>query len=122
MSDMLSFADEFFAAIAAGDIDAVSACYRDDVRIWHNYDDLEQGKAENLEILGGILDRWESFAYTEPRTVELEDGYLRQHVIVASKEGRSARVPAMLRVFVEDRRIHRIEEYFDRGQLYAPFS
>jgi ketosteroid isomerase-like protein len=122
MSDVLDFAAEFFAAVESGDIDAVSACYRDDVTVWHNYDDVDQTKAENLATLGSIPERYEGFGYTDARMVALEDGFLRQHVIVASRDGKTARVPAILRVYVEDRRIHRIEEYFDRGSLLAQLS
>ena len=79
-------------------------------------------KAENLATLGSIPDRYDSFGYADARTVALEDGFLRQHVIVASRGGKTAHVPAILRVYVEDRAIHRIEEYFDRGQLMAALS
>ena len=122
MSDVLAFADEFFAAVSSGDIDAVGACYRDDVTVWHNYDNIDQTKAENLATLGSIPQRYESFGYADARTVAVEGGFLRQHVIVASRDGRTAHVPAVLRVYVEDRAIHRIEEYFDRGQLTAQLS
>jgi ketosteroid isomerase-like protein len=122
MSDMLAFADEFFGAVSSGDTDAVSACYRDDVTVWHNYDNVDQTKAENLTTLSGIPDRYESFGYADARTSELDDGFLRQHVIVASRDGKTAHVPAILRVYVQDRQIHRIEEYFDRGQLLAAFA
>ena len=47
----------------------------------------------------------------------LIDGFLRQHTIVASRNGKTAHIPAVLRVYVEAGRIFRIEEYFDRGQL-----
>ncbi|MDF1602118.1 DUF4440 domain-containing protein [Nocardioides sp. YIM 152315] len=122
MSDVLDFAAEFFAAVASGDIDAVGACYRDDVTVWHNYDDVDQTKAENLATLGSIPDRYDTFGYVDDRTVALEDGFLRQHVIVATRDGKTARVPAILRVYVEGRTIHRIEEYFDRGQLLSQLS
>jgi ketosteroid isomerase-like protein len=122
MSDVLTFAEEFFDAVSSGDIEAVSACYRDDVTVWHNYDDVDQTKADNLATLGSIPDRYDSFDYADARMTELADGFLRQHVIVASRDGRTARVPAILRVYVEGRQIHRIEEYFDRGQLMSALS
>ena len=117
MSDVLQLADAFFAAVASGDIDAVSSFYRDDVTVWHNYDEIDQTKAENLATLGSIPERYDSFGYAEARVVALPDGFIRQHVIQASRGGKDARVPAILRVFVDGDKIHRIEEYFDRGQL-----
>lgn len=114
---VLALAAEFFAAVEAGDTDRVSDLYRDDVLVWHNWDDVEQTKSENLGTLSSIGDRYDSFGYTEARDTVCEGGFLRQHVIVAARDGREARVPAVLRVYVDDGRIWRIEEYFDRGQL-----
>ncbi|WP_028658692.1 nuclear transport factor 2 family protein [Nocardioides insulae] len=122
MSETLAFASGFFDAVSRGDIEAVGGYYSDDVTIWHNYDDTDQSKAENLQTLGSIPKRYDSFGYTEARTVALEDGFLRQHVIVASRGGKTAYVPAILRVYVSNRMIHRIEEYFDRGQLLSALS
>ncbi|GAA3662876.1 hypothetical protein GCM10022237_23410 [Nocardioides ginsengisoli] len=44
---------------------------------------------------------------------------MRQHDIVIERGERAARVPAILRGYVIDGRIARIEEYFDLGQLAA---
>lgn len=122
MSEMLAFADRFFAAVSGGDIEAVDNLYRDDATIWHNYDLVDQTKAENLATLGSIPERYESFEYADARTVEVDGGFLRQHVIRAGRNGKLAVVPAILRVYVEDEKITRIEEYFDRGQLTSALS
>lgn len=122
MSAMVEFADRFFEAVSSGDIEAVGGFYRDDVTVWHNYDLIEQTKAENLATLGSIPQRYESFGYADARTVEVEDGFLRQHVIHAGRDGKKAVVPAILRVYVENEKISRIEEYFDRGQLTSALS
>jgi ketosteroid isomerase-like protein len=119
---MLAFADRFFDAVSRQDVEALDKLYRDDVKVWHNWDNVEQTKSENLQTLGSIPQRYDSFGYSEARTVEVEGGFLRQHVINASRDGKTALVPAILRVYVEDGRIHRIEEYFDRGQLTAALS
>lgn len=113
----MGLADEFFAAVASHDIDAVGNFYRDDVAVWHNWDDAEQDKATNLATLASIPQRYDSFEYTDARTTVVDGGFLRQHVIVASRGGKTARVPAILRVYVAEGLIYRIEEYFDRGQL-----
>lgn len=119
---MLRFAEEFFGYVSSGDIEGVARCYHDDVTVWHNYDDYDQTKEENLATLGSIGQRYDSFGYREPRHTVLEGGFLRQHVIEASKNGRSASVPAILRVYVDGGKIRRIEEYFDRGQINALFA
>jgi len=116
-STMTEISDRFFAAATAQDLDALRALYAEDARIWHNWDDHEQDVEENLTSLGGIPQRYDSFGYDGVRTVELPDGFLRQHDILAERGGRSVRVPAILRGYVSDDRITRIEEYFDLGQL-----
>lgn len=122
MSDILEFADQFFNAVSNGDIDAVAGFYRDDVTVWHNFDNLDQSREDNLATLAGISGRYDAFGYEDIRHTALEDGFLRQHVIKATVGKKTVNVPAVLRVYVESGKIHRIEEYFDRGQLSAVFS
>jgi ketosteroid isomerase-like protein len=114
VTDALAVADRFFTAISAGDIDTVSSIYRDDVAIWHNWDDLEQSKDDNLKTLGSLGERWERFAYTEVRRTAVDGGFLQQHVIAVGRGDRDLRIPAILRVWTEGEQITRIEEYFDR--------
>ena len=114
---MVEYAENFFRLVEAGNIDAVSGLYSDDVTVWHNYDDIDQTKEQNLATLGSLSSRYDKFGYAQPRHVALEDGFLRQHVIEVERNGRSASIPAILRVYVEDGRIRRIEEYFDRSKL-----
>lgn len=116
---MTDISDRFFAAAGAQDLDAVRALYADDARIWHNWADDEQDVDENLATLGSLPQRYDTFAYDAVRTVALADGFLRQHDIVVARGDRSARVPAILRGYVVEGRITRIEEYFDLGQLAA---
>lgn len=119
MSDMLDFADRFFRAVSSSDMEAVDDFYSDDIAVWHNWSDTEQTKDENLATLGSIPQRYDSFEYTDARCVEIDGGFLRQHVIRAGRNGKIVLIPAILRAYVDDGRIHRIEEYFDRGQLEA---
>lgn len=119
---MLAFADEFFDAVSRQDVAALQKLYRDDVKVWHNWDNVEQTKQENLQTLASIPQRYDAFGYVEARCVALGDGFLRQHVIRATRNGKTALVPAILRVYVENGQIYRIEEYFDRGQLTAALA
>jgi ketosteroid isomerase-like protein len=123
MTDTLAFAKAFFDAVGGGDIDAVRRFYRDDVKVWHNWDEIEQDKEQNLATLASIPQRYDTFEYAEVRCAAMPDGgFLRQHVIRASRDGRHARVPAILRVYVEDERVYRIEEYFDHGRLTSQLA
>lgn len=122
MSEMIDFADRFFVAVSSGDIEAVRSIYRDDIQVWHNWDDRAQDKEENLATLASIPHRYDTFEYIDVRRTVLADGFLRQHTIEATRNGKSAHVPAILRVYVDAGRIYRIEEYFDRGQLESALS
>jgi len=117
MADILAFADKFFDAVAGGEMDAVRRYYRDDVAVWHNFDNLDQDKESNLATLASIPDRYDTFEYADIRHTPIEGGFLRQHVIKASRNGKHALVPAILRVYVDNEQVYRIEEYFDYGQL-----
>ncbi|MGH9269678.1 MAG: hypothetical protein ACRDZ2_00205 [Ilumatobacteraceae bacterium] len=41
IDDHLDLAERFFAAIEAGDLDAVGGIYADEAVIWHNHDGVE---------------------------------------------------------------------------------
>jgi len=111
-------ADRFFAAVERGDLDAVAELYADDVAVWHNYDDLDQTKAESLRTLGYISSRFGPLRYVDVRRIELADGFWQQHVTELTFRGQVTRIPAALRAFCRDGRIVRIEEYVDP----APFA
>ena len=95
-------ADRFFAAIERGDVDAVADLYSDDVTVWHNYDGLDQTKAESLRTRGWIASHFGQLRYVDELT----------------HHGRVTRIPASLRAYCRSGRIVRIEEYVDP----APFA
>jgi len=112
-----ALADRFFAAISAGDVDGVRACYDPSVAIWHNYERDEQGLEANLAILGWLGRHVRDLRYDEVRRIVVDDGFVQQHVLRGTTSwGADVEVPAMLRVFVTDGRIGRIEEYLDTAQ------
>ena len=48
----------------------------------------------------------------------LDDGFVQQHVLRGTTDsGAALEVPAMLRVFVADGHVTRIEEYLDTAQV-----
>lgn len=111
-------ADAFFDAIVRGDIAAVTDLYADDVEVWHNYDEVDQTKAQSLRTLGWIHARLGPLRYVEITRTLLPDGFWQQHVTELTRDGVTTRIPAALRVFCRDGRIVRIEEYLDP----APFN
>lgn len=112
-----TLAAKFFAAIQAGDIETVRATYADDAVIWHNYDQIEQGKDDNLRTLQYVIRTVEGRSYDDVRRTVLDDGFVQQHVLRGMTPGGALEVPAMLRIWVADGRITRLDEYLDTAQV-----
>jgi ketosteroid isomerase-like protein len=117
-----SAADEvarrFFAAVERGDIDTVSSIYHPNAIIWHNYDGLETGPAENIKVLEGFIKRAPRRRYANPRLITTPRGFVQQHVLEATRvDGRQLSLPACVIAEVTEGRITRLDEYFDTAPL-----
>jgi len=119
---MLELADKMFTALSRGDIAVLDEIYHADVKIWHNWDNAEQSREDNLRILSGIPTRYDDFGYDEARCTAIEDGFVRQHVIRATIGDKTVNVPTIFRVFVDGGKVRRIEEYLDAGELRKVFA
>jgi ketosteroid isomerase-like protein len=108
---MRAVAAELMAAVAAGDADRLRAVYHPDVRIWHTFDRAEQDREQNIRTLLWMHRHVTGLRYAEIRVSACEDGFVQQHVMHASDPEFSA--PCMLRAWVADGRIVRLEEYVD---------
>jgi ketosteroid isomerase-like protein len=111
-------ARKFFAAVERGDIETVSAIYHPNAVIWHNYDGLETGPADNVAVLKGFVKRAPERRYANPRLLTTSRGFVQQHVLEATRiDGRKLSLPACVIAEVEDGRITRLDEYFDTAPL-----
>lgn len=118
-SGVTELADRFFTAVHEGDLPTLDALYSPDAAVWHNYDDLAMSREESLRQLAWLSRKAGPMRYTHIRRTVLEDGFVQQHVVELGGLAEGLRMPAMLRVFCDDRQIHRIEEYVDPGPLNA---
>jgi ketosteroid isomerase-like protein len=114
--EIQAVAERFFRAIEEGDLDAVKACYASDAVVWHNYDRVEQPVADNLVTLAFVVGAVANRRYEEVRRVVLDDGFVQQHVLRGDAPGGRLEMPAMMRVWVADGRVTRIDEYLDPAQ------
>lgn len=112
-----ALANRFFTAVEVGDIETITEIYADDVVIWHNYDQIEQGKADNLRTLAFVTRTVAGRSYDEIRRELLDDGFVQQHVLRGTAPGGALEVPAMLRVWVANGHITRLDEYLDTAQV-----
>jgi len=114
----LEVAERLFAAIVAGDVEAVRDIYSPDARVWHNFDRVEQTVEENLRVLHWVVGNVKNLRYEEVRRQRTDDGFVQQHVLRGtSRSGEPIELPACLVCTVKDGHITRIEEYFDPVQL-----
>jgi ketosteroid isomerase-like protein len=109
--------DRFFAAIEAGDIEAVRRLYAPDAVIWHNDDLIEQNVEDNLKVLTGLHRAVSGLHYEIVRRAELPDGVLQQHVLHgALPNGKAVTLHCAMYLRVRDGHIARIDEYLDSAR------
>ncbi len=115
-AEIAAVADRFFAAIEAGDVDALREIYAPDATVWHNFDDIDQPVAENLKTLTMLHSLMPDMRYTEVRRTIIDGGFVQQHVLLGTAPGGALKMAAMLRVDIADGHVQRIEEYLDPSQ------
>jgi|SRR5665213_662909 len=114
-------ADRFFAAIEAADTAALEELYARDAVIWHNYDNVEQPRDDNIAMLSKFPTMFRTFRYADIRRSYFAGGFVQQHVCTGLKiDGEAFEVPNCMVVLVSDGRIVRIDDYFDSAQDARP--
>jgi ketosteroid isomerase-like protein len=114
----LAVAERLFAAIAAGEVEAVREVYAPDASIWHNYDGATQTVDENVRVLAWVVAHVKQLRYTDVRREATESGFVQQHVLRGTApSGAEIAIPACIVCRVEGGRITRLDEYFDGSQL-----
>ncbi|MFM5953197.1 MAG: nuclear transport factor 2 family protein [Novosphingobium sp.] len=118
MRDMLELAERFFRAVEAGDIDTVRDCYSANVAIWHNTDNLEQTRDENLATLRGMVARIADRHYEVLHREAFPGGFVQRHVLHGTRQdGVRLALHACILCQVAEGRITRLDEYFDSAQV-----
>jgi ketosteroid isomerase-like protein len=118
MTGPLDVAARLFAAIEAGDIDAVRDVYAHDAVIWHNTDGVEQTPEDNLRVLRWMARSVTGRRYEEVRRSATDDGFVQQHVLRGTgPNGKPFEMPACIVCRVVDGRITRLEEYLDSAHV-----
>ena len=107
-------ADDFMKALERCDIDAARSMYRDDAKIWHNFDQDYQSVEENLKTLQWLHETLSDVRYEIVRREPIPGGYYQQHVLRGKlASGESFAMPACAIVKIEDGRIASLDEYLD---------
>jgi ketosteroid isomerase-like protein len=109
--------ERFFAAIEAGDVEALEGIYSPDARIWHNDDGAEQAVPDNLRVLRGLHRVVSDLHYEIVRRAEVTGGVFQQHVLHGRlPDGSTVAMPAAMYLEIAGGRVQRIEEYLDSAQ------
>ncbi|MFI4973695.1 MAG: nuclear transport factor 2 family protein [Caulobacterales bacterium] len=117
-ADIRELVSRFFAAIERGDIDTVSEIYAPDVVIWHNTDEAEAGREDNLRTLRWMVRNMPERSYRDRRVSVFDGGFVQQHVLHAVRgDGVSVTLPACIVCQVKGGRITRLDEYFDSARV-----
>jgi ketosteroid isomerase-like protein len=117
-ANLRAFVARFFDAIEAGDIDTVRASYAPDVVIWHNTDELETTREDNVKVLSGFVKAIPARRYENRRVEVFEGGFVQQHDLRCVRaDGTEVVLPACLVCRVENGLITRLDEYFDQARV-----
>jgi ketosteroid isomerase-like protein len=99
-------------AIVGGDRATASRLYADDLVVWHNHDGLDRDKAESLDLIEALARDYAKLEASQVHWDFLADGYVQRAAYrIVEHTGTSRTVDAMMRVWVRDGRITRVEEY-----------
>ncbi|MGH7021419.1 MAG: nuclear transport factor 2 family protein [Brevundimonas sp.] len=120
---VLALADRFIAAIQAGDIETVQACYHPDVVVWLNTAGVGVDRQANLNVLAGFIGKTSERQYQNRRVQIFPRGYVQQHLLRATHvTGPVLELAAILVCQVRDGVIVRLDEYFDSAPLTAWYA
>lgn len=117
----VALARRFFAAVQAGDLDAVEKMYAPDAVGWLNAGGVARSRDEILRVL-----RWMHHNVTDPRYDDVwceatETGFVQRHVLHGTGPSGALELAACIVATVVDGRITRMYEYLDSAAL-APLQ
>ncbi len=117
MADATDVARRLFAAIEAGDVDAIRDCYSPDAQIWHNTDRVTKNLEHTMAIVEWMCTNLPGMKYTDPQCSVTEDGFVQRHVVVGTRpDGVTVELPCCIVATVADGRVTHLYEYFDSVQ------
>jgi ketosteroid isomerase-like protein len=114
-------ADRFVNAIESADRQSLESIYAPDAVVWHNYNNLEQSRNDNIAAIAKHPQLFKSFQYANIRRAFFDGGFVQQHVARGIKAGGQAfEVPVCMVVTVRGDHISRVDEYFDSAHDARP--
>jgi len=113
-------ADALFAALEAGSVEGVLACYAPGARIWHNFDQLTMTPQESIAGVELLFSNFSERCYAEVRRQLLPGGFVQQHILrMRRPDGSRVDWPGCIVCDVAGGKITRLDEYVDLASLGA---
>ena len=115
-------ADAVFDAIER-DMESLASLWADDIEVWHSNDGVVQGKAQNLAVLGWMIENTQTIEYRDAIRDLTAAGFVQRHVLrLTFGDGRTADLPIAIFASVRDGQVTRIDEYVDSAHVAAAFT
>jgi len=116
---ILDVADRLFAAIAGGDVEAVTALWSDDVTVWHTGDERDNDKTRALKVIRWYVNATTYRHYEVLDRQVFDGGFVQQHILHSTNlRGEDVNLRVCLVVKIGDAGlITRIDEYLDPAEL-----
>jgi ketosteroid isomerase-like protein len=122
--ELLALAERLFTALEADDVDAVTACYGANARIWHNFDQVEMTCEQHAAGLRDYFTRFPGRKYLQIRRgIVAPDRLIQQHVLrLVRADGRTFDWPGCIVLQIRDQAIQVLEEYVDLASFLRKMS
>ena len=121
--DLDELANEFFSAIAAGDIERMRAVYADDLEVWHNATQETQTLEENLKLVRYFTSRVSELRYEVHEREFIPGGFVQRHTLHGKlQSGDALTAPVCIWIYAESGKITRILEYVDSAAVLPAFE
>ena len=119
---ILEIAHELKRAFEEKDLKAIENIYSDDIVVWHNYDRIERNRNQSLESAKWVISEIENFSIDECSIFPIEGGFIQQCVFhgIYKSTGKRMETDAMIRVYCQEGKVNRIEDYSDPNQGSVP--
>ena len=120
--ETIQLANDLRSAFEMGDIEWIKRLYGDGLTVWHNYDQISRTREQGLMSAQWVADEISNFSIDDCEIFPVEGGYIQQCVFRGVYRSNGARMEtyAMIRVYCEDGKITRIEDYADPAKGTVP--
>jgi ketosteroid isomerase-like protein len=122
-SEKSTLLDELARSFSKGDAATLESLYAPGMVVWHNTDEREQSRSENIAVAKVIPMVFTSFTYQNIRRRSFDGGVVQQHLLcVTTRSGETCRIPVCVVAEIREGRFIRIDEYYDSAKLPAALT